>query len=144
MNKLIITILVSVSVAASSAAAQSFARDVIVVPVNGTGGNTFEVVERPLIGPTQFWCAAGIYAKRKLGVQRGNIYIANAYGPAKTAKGGRGVTFSTDEVPGAFTNFTLNYRQQGLTKSVGAALAFCETQDGIRVRIRTDTGRYTR
>ena len=125
-----------------SASAQVYFPEIITVSVNAVSSNSFEVLEKPLVGPAQVWCAAGIYAKRKLGHSRGDVAIVEAYGPAQTAQGARGVTFTTQDVPGAFKDISATYRNVGKTMSVGLATSLCETNPEIRIRIRTDGGIY--
>ena len=144
MKKLVLSAALASIVLPGVTSAQSFAEQIINVRVNPTEGGAFEVVEEPFLGPAQMWCAAGIYARHVLKVSRGQLYISEGYGPAKTRRGGRGVSFTTKEVPGAFTSFSANYRRAGLTKSLGTAIALCESDRDLRIRIRTAAGRFSR
>lgn len=55
----------------------------------------FEVIQRPGSGPSQFWCAAGDFARHALGAAANRpVYLARGRGPSLTQPGQRSVIFS--------------------------------------------------
>lgn len=126
----------------TGASAQIHFPEVITVPVNALSTGSFEVLEKPLVGPAQMWCAAGVFAEKQLGLRKGSLTILDAYGPAKTQQGGRGVVFTTQPVAGAFKDLSAGYRKAGKEMSIGLATALCQSDPDIRIRVRTDTGIY--
>jgi hypothetical protein len=90
----------------------------------------FEVVSYGGDGPRQIWCAAGEYARavhRVGGSQR--IYISDGYGPSKTVRGKRGVSFTLSGKdgarPGTNGNYSVSMRKPGFNLAVAHAESFC-------------------
>jgi hypothetical protein len=68
-----------------------------VAPVSGA---VFEVVGEPGSGAQQYWCAAGEYARDRLGARsNARVYIVRGRGPAQSEPGATAVRFTID--PGA-------------------------------------------
>lgn len=111
------------------------------IPVNPINATTFETIEANGAGGTQLWCAAGIYARRVLGLQKGRLYIKEARGPSRTVQGRRGVVFTTEEVPNATQTFSEGVRTQGKNLSIGHAHSLCFGTTFRNVRIRLPNGR---
>ncbi|MFL4470213.1 hypothetical protein ACERZ8_10130 [Tateyamaria armeniaca] len=126
--------------APSLATAQSITiRQNFVLPVAPIDADSFEVVEADGAGNSQMWCAAGIYARKVLGVQRGDIYVETPRGPSQTMPGRKGVVFTTSPVDGAFSTVSLSTRRAGLTRSVGHANAVCSQFRDLRIRTGPNT-----
>ena len=85
----------------------------------------FEVIESGGAGAQDIWCAAASYAEGALGRTRGRLYIARARGPAETVPGRKGVVFSVEPTPGAFTSVSVSVRQAGMNLPIFHALQFC-------------------
>ena len=63
--------------------------------VNPLPNGDFEVVSRVGAGPAQFWCGAGDYALRALGVaSNARVYLVQGPAPSLTEPGKKAVTFS--------------------------------------------------
>ena len=96
--------------------------------VNPISDTVFEVVGRSGSGGPEFWCAAGDYARRAIGVaatQR--IYVVRGPAPAITRNWNRAVLFSfiqpqdTDLQPG----YTLSVTRVGENLIAASAQAYC-------------------
>lgn len=111
------------------------------IPVNPINATTFETIEANGAGGTQLWCAAGIYARRVLGMQKGRLYIKEARGASRTVQGRRGVVFTTQEVPNATQTYSEGVRTQGKTLSIGHAHGLCFGTTFRTVNIRLPDGR---
>ena len=128
-------ILAFLLVVPSASVAQFERRERFNIPVLRVTETTFEVIEADFAGPSQIWCAAGIFASKRLGLNRGSLWVATPRGPSVTTPGRKGVVFSTVPVPGEFSSVTRSTRRVGLTFSIGHALAICNEQRNL-VRIR--------
>lgn len=63
--------------------------------VNALPNGDFEVISRVGAGPAQFWCGAGDYAIRALGVASNTrVYLVQDRAPSQTEPGRTAVTFS--------------------------------------------------
>lgn len=93
--------------------------------VNPISATQFEVIESGGAGAQDIWCAAASYAEGALGRTRGRLYIARARGPAETVPGRKGVVFSVEPTPGAFTSVSVSVRQAGMNLPIFHALQFC-------------------
>lgn len=101
--------------------------------VNPLSDTSFEVVGRGGISSTDYWCAAGDYARRVLGVpvdQR--IYVSRARGPSQTENAKSAVQFSIVP-PGSVPqqqNFLLTVTRVGDSLSAWGAWNYCVPQKG--------------
>lgn len=93
--------------------------------VNPISATEFEVIESDSAGAQDIWCAAAYYTENTLGKQRGRLYVAGARAPARTVQGRKGVVFSTEPVPGAFTSVSVSVRAEGMNLPIFHALQFC-------------------
>lgn len=130
----LVLLALSLAVGTVSASAQIVFQERYLLPVNAIGDKTFEVVERSGAGGTQMWCAAGIYATRHLGLNTGDLYVLEGYGPSQTMPGRRGVVFSAEPVDGAFQSFDQGVRKAGKTFRIGHATALCGELSQVRIR----------
>lgn len=93
--------------------------------VNPISRTNFEVVETQSAGPNQYWCAASYYASRTLGKNSGRIYLSTPHGPAVTAPGYSGASFSTEPISGVNGRATNSITEVGANLTVAHALQFC-------------------
>lgn len=98
--------------------------------VNPVTATTFEVIEQHGAGPEEMWCAAALYAEGQLGENRGRLYLAGPYGPAKTAPGEKGAIFSIEPIAGGSSGGSVSVSEVGYNLLVNGAIEFCE--DGNR------------
>ncbi|MCT8159333.1 hypothetical protein [Pseudoruegeria sp. SHC-113] len=60
----------------------------------------FEVLQQSPNGPSDYWCAAGDYAMRKLGVpSTARIYLRKPIGPAEFRSGRNAIGYTVDPSP---------------------------------------------
>lgn len=104
------------------------------IPVNQIDSTTFEVIEADGAGGTQLWCAAGLYTRNVLGLRGGDLYIAQGRTDAQTVPGRKGVVFTTQAVPNAFSSVTQGVRRTGKVFSMTHAYALCRNLPFLRVR----------
>ena len=93
--------------------------------VNPISATSFEVIEARGAGARDIWCAAAQYAVTDLGLDRGRLWIEQPRGPARTAQGAKGVTFTTQEMPATSTSYSVTVRTAGANLPVIHALQFC-------------------
>ena len=93
--------------------------------VNPVSGTEFEVIESDSAGAQDIWCAAARYAEDVLGITRGRLYISRARAPALTVRGRKGVVFTTQPTPDAFTSVSVSVRESGMNLPIFHALQFC-------------------
>ncbi|MEM7522121.1 MAG: hypothetical protein AAF307_13955 [Pseudomonadota bacterium] len=97
-----------------------------VVPLNG---GAFEVIEARGEGARGIWCAAADYVLARSGGGNGKrLYVKDPRGPAVTAPGRKGVTFTTNpaalgSAPTQSLSITVNTPGVGLP--VNHAVQFC-------------------
>jgi hypothetical protein len=122
-------IIAAVGLAALGVPAQAFTaiNGLAVNPVQGG----FEVVSYGGDGPRQIWCAAGEYARAVHGVSGSQrIYISDGYGPSKTVRGKRGVSFTLAGTngprPGTNGNYSVSMRTPGFNLAAAHAESFCD------------------
>lgn len=95
------------------------------------GGQEFEVLNHPGAGATLFWCGAGTYAMRKLGLgTMDQIYLVQGRAPSVTTPGTNAVTFTVDSkhpVVGTYqhTGWGVSAKDPGYNMSVGSARQYC-------------------
>lgn len=76
------------------------ARNTMQVAPDPARPNTAAVISRAQAGPSDFWCAAGDYAIRRLGASpTDRVYILRGLGPSPVSFGRSAVTFTTDPPP---------------------------------------------
>ena len=90
--------------------------------------SVFEVVGRPGSGGQEFWCAAGDFARRRLGagaVQR--VYLVRGPAPALTQNWNRALLFSLTPPQDADlrTMVTLSVNRVGDSLNVSLAQGYC-------------------
>ncbi|MBA83988.1 hypothetical protein ACSSNL_02665 [Thalassobius sp. S69A] len=93
------------------------------------GGQEFEVINRPGTGPALFWCGAGTYALRKLGLND-RIYLVQGRAPSVTDPGASAVTFTVNPdhpVVGIYqhSGWSVSIKDPGYNLSVSSARQFC-------------------
>lgn len=102
-----------------------------VTPVQGG----FEVLSRGGDGPRQVWCAAAEYAQRVQGARNNQrLFILRGYGPAESARGYRGVSFTlappqalaAGPRPGSNGNYSVSMNTPGFNLSTAHAWQFCK------------------
>ncbi len=98
-----------------------------------TRADTMIVLSRALAGPKDFWCAAGDYADRYLGVRvTDRIYVLGS-GPSPDQRGRTAVTFTTDPPEelrdgpraGDGGNYSLRLKEPGFNVQAAQARSFC-------------------
>lgn len=97
--------------------------------VNQISATEFEVLEGLSEGARTYWCAAAFHANFTLGRDDGRLYLSRGFGPARTAQGTRGVSFSLVETPEVRQSIALTLREEGTTLLIGHALQFCRDSD---------------
>lgn len=93
---------------------------------------SFEVISRVGAAPRAYWCGAGDYARRVLGVAtKTPIYLTRAFGASETRPGRKAVRFSLTKPPGGPVPdaLTLSTKRVGDHLSVGFAVNFCYGDD---------------
>ena len=113
-----------------------FVRETLKIPVLPLTATTFEVIEADAAGGSHIWCAAGLYARKVLGLERGRLWVARGRQSSDLAPGRKGVIFSVEAVPGEFLSPIRSVRRPGLSFSIGHANAICREADW-RVRLRS-------
>lgn len=97
--------------------------------VNPVAGGDFEVIEARGEGARGMWCAAADYVLAARGSgNRTRLYVKEARGPAATAPGRKGVTFTTNADRLAVQPsqaVSVSVRQTGQGLPVNHALQFC-------------------
>tara|TARA_R110001606_G_scaffold258274_1_gene406051 strand:- start:173 stop:565 length:393 start_codon:yes stop_codon:yes gene_type:complete len=99
--------------------------------VDQTGPTEFTVASRIGRGPTEYWCAAGDYAIRVLGVP-GRTAIYRVTPPPR--QGGQDITFSLDPAIGTAETGISRFGSGRLEKGISAAIAqasYCNNFDLI-------------
>ncbi len=117
------------------ASAQGFPELQIKVRVAALSATTFEVIDGVDTGPSQMWCAAAQFAKRKYGVKGGQLWLAQGLGPSTTMPGRNSTVFSIERVPNEYKSVALSIRQPGQAVQFSLANSLCRNSD-FRVRIR--------
>ena len=106
------------------------------------GGQEFEVLNHPGSGPQDYWCAAGAYAQRDLGLGPfDRIYLVQGRAPAQTRPGWQAVTFTTDSqhpvvamLPdGGKSDLFLSLTKKGYALSSDSARQYCF--DGVDIEL---------
>jgi hypothetical protein len=113
-------------------AAMAYIKGSLFVPelkVNQISPTEFEVLEGRSEGARTYWCAAAFHAQYELGLTSGRLYLSRPFGPARTAGGTRGVSFSTTETEEPKTLVSLTIEQPGATLLIGHAIQFCRDSD---------------
>lgn len=96
--------------------------------VNPVSETVFEVVGKSGSGGSQFWCAAGDYARRVLGADATQrVYLVRGPAPAQTYNWNRAVLFSLTVPQDAdlATGITLSMDRVGDNMMAAAAQAYC-------------------
>lgn len=101
--------------------------------VNALSPTSFEVIGRGGISSSDYWCAAGDYARRALGApldQR--IYVSRARGRSETEHAKSAVQFSLEPPAGADLKprFLLTVTRVGDNLSAWGAWNYCVPQTG--------------
>jgi len=95
---------------------------------------TFRVISRAHGGPADYWCAAGDYARRKLGAGvTARVYVLRPPGPSPVAFGRHAYTFTTSPPsdlvdgrrPGDRGRYSISLDEPGYNLSVAHARGFC-------------------
>lgn len=96
--------------------------------------NTAAVISRAQAGPSDFWCAAGDYAIRRLGASpTDRVYILRGQGPSPVSFGRSAVTFTTEPPPelangprpGPETGYGLSLDTPGFNLRAAQARGYC-------------------
>ena len=97
--------------------------------VNPLGGPDFEVIRLQHMGATELWCAAASYVEARRGLPETTaIYIRAPLGPARTARGRRGVVFTLSPEGlsrGPVDSLTVKVDAVGETMKSAQARRFC-------------------
>lgn len=98
----------------------------IVVPLTP---NSFEVLEEYGEGARGMWCAAGDYARNRIGVPvRAQLYLKGARGPSRAVPGRTAVLFTLDadtlDRPPR-SSYSLSMREVGQKRSVAQSYQLC-------------------
>lgn len=96
-----------------------------VFPVSDT---VWEVVARVGTSAADYWCGAGDYAQRVMGVPAASrIYIWKPVGPSVTRPGHKAVQFSLSPPPGADTStgYSLTVKRAGDNLARHMAVQYC-------------------
>lgn len=92
--------------------------------VNPVSDSVFEVVGRVGTSAADFWCGAGDYARRVIGVGPGQrIYVVRELGPSETSNRRSAVQFSLTSPEGADTRSRLILSVKHKGDNIGAAMA---------------------
>lgn len=100
--------------------------------VNDLGQGVFEVVGRVGSGPQQYWCGAGDYVRRALGMPAAQrVYIWRPLGPSASQPGKKAVQFALSPPKGASTEvgLSLSVARAGDNLSASMAQSYCHTSD---------------
>ena len=116
-----------------------FPRQRFTLPAAQIDADSFEIVEADGAGNSQFWCAAGIYARKALGQRLGDLTVEVPRGPSQSMPGRKSVVFTTDPAAATSKSVALSVRQAGLSFSITHANAVCPRNDLVRVRTGPDT-----
>ncbi len=114
------------SAAMANVKASLFVPELQVNPISAT---EFEVIEGQSLGARTYWCAAAFHAQFDLGRTDGRLYLSRGFGPARTASGVRGVSFSLTETETTKDLVSLSIREEGATLLIGHAIQFCRDSD---------------
>ncbi len=117
----LVAILILAATLATPAAAFR-AQNGLIVKVEGP--EHFVVPFAGLGGPSDFWCAAGDYAYRKLGLPTKQLLYRASEPPRRS---GEGIRFSTNPADAASSTGLLVLGAKGGGLTIGMARAFCET-----------------
>jgi hypothetical protein len=99
-------------------------------PVSET---VWEVIADVGTSAADFWCGAGDYAQRVMGVPAASrIYIWKPVGPSVNVPGRKAVQFSMSPPPGADTSvgYSLTVKRAGDNLARHAAVQYCFQYDG--------------
>lgn len=96
--------------------------------INTINASDFEVIEDRSMGAAEFWCAAASYNELRQG--RSDLimlYVRSPRGPAKTAKGRKGVVFTTDPegLPQLAPSLTLTVKEAGSAVKSRKGRSYC-------------------
>lgn len=106
------------------------------------GGHEFEVLTHPGAGPAMFWCAAGAYAQRDLGLgPLARVYLVQGRAPSVTKQGWQAVTFTADPAHpvvamlpgGGASDLALSLTKPGYALSTDSARQYCFDGPDIRI-----------
>ena len=118
--RLLFAVLICQSLAVTSAQAYLATNDLKVV---ATGPQAFHVPYRGQSGAPAFWCAAGDYVVRKLGLSHATRIYRTSSGPRQ---GGNGIDFSLSSQGAKSSGLLVISRDKGI--SAGHARALCEAR----------------
>ncbi len=107
-----------------------------VFPVSET---SWEVVARVGTSAADYWCGAGDFAQRVMGVPAASrIYIWKAVGPSVNRPGKKAVQFSLSPPPGAdtTTGYSLSVKRAGDNLARHAAVQYCYQYHRADIRRR--------
>jgi hypothetical protein len=122
------------SASESGAQATWRARNTMRVAPDPARPDTAAVISRAQAGPSDFWCAAGDYAVRRLGAApTDRVYILRGEGPSPVSFGRSAVTFTTDPPPeladgprpGPETGYALSLETPGFNLRAAHARGYC-------------------
>jgi hypothetical protein len=88
-------------------------------------GDGFEVMTMAGRGALDYWCAAGDFARRRLGASTGSaLTLTRGQGPSTALSGRRSVAFAPGGTPGGLASPGL---APGSSFTVGQTKGFCQT-----------------
>lgn len=119
--------------AAGAANADYIARNGMRAVGNPERAGYFEVFQRALAGPADYWCAAGAYVRYAAGQHNTTrIYVVRGLGPSQVRSGRSAVVFSFvkyDDIPDlsdADQGYSVSVKRPGYNLSAAHGTAFCD------------------
>ena len=100
--------------------------------VNQLDSTSFEVSPRGIYSNDDFWCAAGDYARRALGLDwRTNLYVSQGYHTGKVSGRRSSVSYTTDPAAAGIepntSQVVTNALGVGVNRTVSTAFNTCST-----------------
>ncbi len=134
MRRVVLAVLLA-SVPSSLFAFETF-REIYRIPVIAISATTFEVIENDGAGGSQLWCAAGTFARERLGVGPGErLYVQRGRAQSERAAGRKSVVFTTEAQANEFSSLDLGVRRAGKAVSITQARASCDGDSRVIVQI---------
>ena len=131
--RVLLTTLICATCLATAAAADFLARNGMRAAANPARAGYFEVFQRALAGPSDYWCAAGEYVR--YGVKEHNttrVYVVRGPAPSQVRPGRTSVLYSFvkyDDIPDmsdAEKGYSVSITKPGYHLSAAHGTAFCQ------------------
>ena len=137
MRSFIVGVAILAGCAATAARADFIARNGMTAAGNPARAGYFEVFQRALAGPSDYWCAAGEYARYGVGEHNTTrVYVVRGPGPSQVRPGRTSVIYSFvkyDDIPDlseADKGYSVSVARPGYNLSAAHGTAFC--RDSVR------------